>query len=289
MQPNFIKRFESALREKVELRVSNTEAAVKHLIQNFQFFDLDNSGTCGYEAFRRVIHKMGVYGFSEADLVEIFGVYAMSGRRMNYSDYVKQLFGISSSIMTGNTKSIMTTTDRSRKYDWDNVKGFVDSIRYRLCKGKMYSFLQIRLLLEEASPIDLTKFRQIGKKCEVSLSESDFKQLFKFFRHENGFLDVEQFSDTLCENFKKERGEKVDKMFSQLDKRGFSIISMELLDTLFISRQHYLVKNGRRTQEEAKEEWIDSLDKFKRLTRSMEVDLGQFRLYWKLMLSLIHI
>ena len=282
MQPNFIKRFESALREKVELRVPNREAGVKHLIQNFKFFDLDDSGSCGYESFRRVVHKMGVFGFSEGDLVEIFGVYAMSGRRMNYGDYVRGLFGVTPSVMSRG-KTVTTRTDRSRKFDWDNVKGFVDSIRYRLGKGKMHAFVQIRLELDEASPVDVAKFSQICKKCGVSLSQGDFKDLFRFFRQENGFLDVEGFCDTLCANFRKERGEKVDKMFSQLDKRGFSLISMEVLDSLFIPRQHYLVKNGRRTQEEVKEEWLDALDKFKRLTKSMEVDLGQFRLFWKLM------
>ena len=282
MQSNYIKRFESALREKIELRVPNRDAAVKHLLQNFQFFDLDNSGTCGYESFRRVVHKMGVYGFSEGDLVEIFGIYAMSGQRMNYSEYVNQLFGVTPSIVSKG-RTLLTQTDRSRKLDWEGVKGFVDSIRYRLTNMKMYSFLELRLELEEASPIDVNKLQQIGKKCGVSLSLNDYKELFRFFKGENGFLDVEQFSDTLSANFKKERGEKVDKMFQQLDKRSFSLISMELLETLFIPRQHYLVKNGRRTQEEVKEEWLDSLDKFKRLTKSMEVDLGQFRLFWKLM------
>lgn len=287
MQPNFIKRFESALREKIELRVPSRDAAIKHLTQNFQFFDLDNSGTCGYESFRRVIHKMGVFGFSESDLVEIFGIYAMSGRRMNYVDYVNILFGVTPSQISTGKRSIMSRSNRTRKLEWDSVKGFVDSIRYRLCKMKMHSFLQLRLELEEASPVDTAKFKDIHKNCGVSLSDNDFKELFRFFCSENGFLDVESFSDTLCVNFKKDRGEKVDKMFSQLDKRNFQLISIELLRTLFIPRQHYLAKTGRRTQEEVKEEWEDSLDRFKRLTKSAEVDLGQFRLFWKLLSAFI--
>jgi Ca2+-binding EF-hand superfamily protein len=282
MQVNFIKRFESALREKVELRVSNRDAAVKHLVQNFQFFDLDNSGTCGYESFRRVVHKMGVFGFSEGDLVQIFGIYSMSARRMNYKEYVNVLFGITPSKRTQG-RSIMTRTDRSRKLEWDSIKGFVDSIKYKLCQMKMYSFLKLRVELEEASPVDRATFQEICKKNGISLSENDFKKLFQFFKSENKFLDIETFSDTLCVNFRKDRGEKVDKMFNQLDNQGYKLISINLLDSLFIPRQHYLVKKGRRTQEEAKEEWIDSLDMFKKLTKSVEVDLGQFRLFWKLM------
>ena len=282
MQSNFVKRFESALKEKVELRTSNRDAAVKHLKQNFKFFDLDSSGTCGYESFRRVVYKMGIYGFSENDLVEIFGVYAMSGRRMNYTEFVDNLFGITPSSKTGG-QTFRTQTDISRKMDWERVKGFVDSIRYRLCKLKMYAFLDFRIQLEQSSPIGLEQLTQIGKKCGVSFSNTDYKELFHFFKAENKFLDVEQFSDTLCANFNKDRGESVDKMFKQLDRRSFGLISLELLEKLFIPRQHYLVRTGRRTQEEAREEWMDAVDKFKRLTKSMEVDVGQFRAFWKLM------
>jgi Ca2+-binding EF-hand superfamily protein len=281
MQPNFIKRFESALIEKVELRVANREAAIKHLTQNFQFFDLDNSGTCGYETFRRVVHKMGVFGFSEGDLVQIFGGYAMSGRRMNYKEFVQILFGVAQSMTT--KRSIITRTDRSRKLEWDNVKGFVDSIRYRLGKMKMYSFLDMRVSFAQVEPVDVTNFMDICKTSGISLSQNDFKKLFQFFRLENKFLDVETFCDTLCVNFTRDRGEKVDKMFNQLDQGGYKAISMDLLRSLFIPRQHYLVKTGRRTREEVKEEWVESLDKFNKLVGGKQVDLGQFRLFWKLM------
>jgi hypothetical protein len=229
---------------------------------------------------------MGIYGFSEGDLVEIFGVYAMSGRRMNYDEFVNNLFGVTPSKLQS-SRTFRTVTDISRKMDWERVKGYVESIRYRLCKMKMYSFMDFRMELEEQSPVGIEQLMKIGRKCGVSFSETDYKELFHFFRAENKFLDVEQFSDLLCINFNKDRGEAVDKMFGQLDRRKFSLISMELLEKLFIPRQHYLFKTGRRTQEEVKEEWLDSLDKYKRLTKSMEVDIGQFRLFWKLMSAYI--
>ena len=65
----------------------------------FKYFDLDNSGYCSENEFIKTISKIGITGFSEQNLLEIFKLYDADGSgELDYKEFVGALFGNTSII-----------------------------------------------------------------------------------------------------------------------------------------------------------------------------------------------
>ena len=91
--------FEKELKNKLSLKSSGHTTEETVLLKAFKYFDLDNSGRCSQKEFLKAITKIGITGFSEANLSDIFTLYDVDGSgELDYKEFVGGLFGNNSII-----------------------------------------------------------------------------------------------------------------------------------------------------------------------------------------------
>ena len=60
----------------------------------FKYFDLDNSGECSKDEFHKAIAKIGISGFTEKNLNELFDLYDQEDNgSLSYKELVGGIFG----------------------------------------------------------------------------------------------------------------------------------------------------------------------------------------------------
>jgi len=78
-----LKRFEKELKHKLGNKSSGYQTEETVLIKSFKYFDLENNGIsfklnlgqCSKNSFVKTISKLGVTGFNEKALLEVFDIY----------------------------------------------------------------------------------------------------------------------------------------------------------------------------------------------------------------------
>jgi len=63
------------------------------LLKAFKYFDLDNSGECSKDEFLKAITKIGITGFSDKNLLELFDLYdSNQNETLDYKEFSGILF-----------------------------------------------------------------------------------------------------------------------------------------------------------------------------------------------------
>ena len=90
-------RFEKELKNKLSLKSSGHTSEETVLLKAFKYFDLDNSGNCSREEFLKAISKIGITGFTDKNLLDLFDVYDVDGSgELDYKEFVGSLYSNSS-------------------------------------------------------------------------------------------------------------------------------------------------------------------------------------------------
>ena len=87
-----IKVFEKELKSKVAMKTSGRLTEESVLLKAFKYFDLDNSGVCDQKKFIQTLLKIGITGFSDENLKEIYNFYSNGKNKIDYKEYVGQLY-----------------------------------------------------------------------------------------------------------------------------------------------------------------------------------------------------
>ena len=75
------------------LKTSGHTSEETVLVKAFKYFDLDNSGQCSISEFLKAITKIGITGFSDSDLEQIFNLYDTDGSgELDYKEFVGGIF-----------------------------------------------------------------------------------------------------------------------------------------------------------------------------------------------------
>lgn len=63
------------------------------MLKAFKYFDLDNSGECSKDEFHKAIAKIGISGFTEKNLNELFDLYDQEDNgSLSYKELVGAIF-----------------------------------------------------------------------------------------------------------------------------------------------------------------------------------------------------
>ena len=91
----------------MSLKTSKFQSEETILLKAFKYFDLDNSGECSKDEFLKAIQKIGITGFNQNNLEEIFDLYdSNKNGSLDYKELVGGLYG---------NDSLATTKSGSKK------------------------------------------------------------------------------------------------------------------------------------------------------------------------------
>jgi len=108
--------FEKELKNKLALKSSGHTSEETVLLKAFKYFDLDNSGKCSKDEFLKAISKIGITGFSDNNLSELFTVYDVDNSgEIDYKEFVAMLYS-NNSIANNNNR----TNNNQNNYNQNN-------------------------------------------------------------------------------------------------------------------------------------------------------------------------
>jgi len=85
--------FEKELRYKLELKSNGRTTEESILLKAFKYFDLNNTGLCTENEFIKTINKIGITGFTDDDLKELFKKYDKDNSGyLNYKEFILILY-----------------------------------------------------------------------------------------------------------------------------------------------------------------------------------------------------
>ena len=85
--------FEKELRNKLSLKSDGKHSEETILVKAFKYFDLDNSGECDKEEWVKALNKIGVTGFNDQKLLDLFVIYDQNkSGGIDYKEFTKCIF-----------------------------------------------------------------------------------------------------------------------------------------------------------------------------------------------------
>lgn len=267
--------FEKELKNKLSLKSSGHTTEETVLLKAFKYFDLDNSGRCSQKEFLKAITKIGITGFSEANLSDIFTLYDVDGSgELDYKEFVGGLFGNNSIInerrtpKKQNNEAIPTESSKSKQeyLDEEEIVNILEKIRAKLAARGVRGICSIaknfKIIDDNGSQtIDFDEFKKAAKDFRFGLTDDEVQKAFVAFDRKNeGVIDYDEFLRTIRGNMNDFRRQLVEQAFNILDKDGSGHVELEDIKATYNARQHPDVKSGKRTEDEILLEFLETFE-----------------------------
>lgn len=269
---NFVKELKNKLGQKAY--GSLTEESV--LLKAFKYFDLDNSGTCSKDEFLRTMFKIGITGFSENEILDMFNEFDedKSGV-MDYREFVSMLYGNKSITgkkgqSAGKEPKGQETGEPQDNYqpnqyqDPDSIEGILDTIRGKLASRGVQGICSLarnfRIIDDNNSQtIDLEEFKKCCKDFQLGLNDRQIQTAFAAFDRDNsGVIDYDEFLRAVRGEMNDFRRNIVQQAFNKIDKSGNGEVSFDEVQSIYNAKQHPDVRNGRRRENDVIQEFMDT-------------------------------
>ena len=86
--------FETALTNKLCLKSTDSISEEEILFKSFKQFDINNKETCNENEFIQTMKQIGISGFKENDLKNLFNLYKKEeNNELNYIEFINSLYG----------------------------------------------------------------------------------------------------------------------------------------------------------------------------------------------------
>lgn len=209
---NIKQLFQKELKNKLALKTSCHTSEETVLVKAFKYFDLDNSGQCSISEFLKAITTIGITGFSESDLEQIFNLYDTNGSgELDYKEFVGGIFSNNSvNNESRNPKKVQAETTspvkRMSKQEYletEEVDNILQKIRSKLASRGVRGICSIarnfRIIDDNNSQsLDMNEFRKAAKDFRFGLSEQEVEKAFLAFDRDNtGIIDYDEFLRTI--------------------------------------------------------------------------------------------
>lgn len=161
------------------------------LIKTFKYFDLNGNDEVEIDEFRRVLDKLGISGFEDSYIEEIFGIYAdKKTNTIGYKSFCKELFHSVSS-----------------KYE--NVYPILTKIRNTVLSQGFDKFIKFVKALrvgagEENRGVIPKVFEEITQSFDLRLKTEEIEKLFFAF-YELNSINYRGFINSVIEELPSER------------------------------------------------------------------------------------
>ena len=85
--------FEKEIKNKLAIKSNGKQGEETILIKAFKYFDLDNSGECSTDEWLKSLVKIGITGFNDQKLLQLFEAYDENKNgSLDYKEFSKVLF-----------------------------------------------------------------------------------------------------------------------------------------------------------------------------------------------------
>ena len=261
------------------------------LLRAFKYFDLSNTNLCNKENFIKTVLKIGITGFSEKNLGDIFDIYDIDKiGKINYKDFIGYLYN-NASLMDNPEKlkpykkkqdypyAPSESSNREKepkklneKYDTKKYKQdlstdeIIEIIRKNIKSKGIRCLIALennfRSLDEDNSQtVDFASFKKVSNDFKFGLSEENLQNLFFFFdKEEKGKIDYDEFIRIIRGQMSNSRRELIEKIFESFEPDKEGIVHMDKLSEFFNPEAHPDAIKGLRKPEEIYNEFMETFE-----------------------------
>lgn len=260
--------FEKEIRNKLALKSNGKQGEDAILIKAFKYFDLDNSGECSKDEWLKALTKIGVTGFTEPKLLELFEAYDedKSGN-LDYKEFTKAIYNDDEDDEKPSPKKEKNVKveekqeeARSALKDSKVMDKFREKILERGGKGILGLARQFKIFDDNNSgTLDLPELTKAIRDFRVDLSPNEIKILFNLVdTDQSGEVSYDEFLREIRGDMSKARRNLVDQAFKKLDTDGSGAVEMDEIKKLYNCKKHPDVLAGKKTEDEVYTEFMET-------------------------------
>ena len=292
--------FETALTNKLCLKSTDSNPEEEILLNSFKLFDINNKNTCNQDEFIQTMKYLGISGFKETDLINIFKIYNTENNgELNYIELINDLYGpfepeqtfnpkknnnnnnINNNIinMNNNDNSIKESLIKKKsqqeiqgnltkkEYLSENsIKEIIEKIRNKLLPNGIKGISQIienfrKIDTDNSQGIDYEEFKKASNIFQFNLNENELEKAFiAFDRNNNGIIEYDEFLRTIRGEMNDYRKKIVFNAFKLIDINKNGAVNINYIKNQYNAKNHPDVKSGKKNENEVYNDFIYYFD-----------------------------
>ena len=292
--------FETALTNKLCLKSTDSNPEEEILLNSFKLFDINNKNTCNQDEFIQTMKYLGISGFKESDLINIFKIYNTENNgELNYIELINDLYGpfepeqtfnpkknnnntnINNNIinMNNNDNSIKESLIKKKsqqeiqgnltkkEYLSENsIKEIIEKIRNKLLPNGIKGISQIienfrKIDTDNSQGIDYEEFKKASNIFQFNLNENELEKAFiAFDRNNNGIIEYDEFLRTIRGEMNDYRKKIVFNAFKLIDINKNGAVNINYIKNQYNAKNHPDVKSGKKNENEVYNDFIYYFD-----------------------------
>ena len=152
------------------------------------------------------------------------------------------------------------------KYNVNSYEDLMAHLRNNLVQRGPRGLMSIRrtfMLIDENSDkrIQYSEFEKMFKRYRFNLSQVEINNLFNYFDKDgSGYIDYGEFIGGILGDLSKFRKDILKQVFDKIDKNETGTITVGQLREAYNPKEHPLVRQGKRSEDEILGDFIDSLE-----------------------------
>ena len=182
----------------------------------------------------------------------------------------KKLIGTENKVPYGTTKEKinynLNEEEPTLEYNVNKIEDLVAHLRSNLVQRGPRGLMSIRrtfMLNDENGDkkIAFNEFEKMFKRYRFNLSQVEINNLFNYFDKDgSGFIDYGEFVNGIVGDLSQFRKDILKLVFEKLDKEETGFITVGQLRESYNPREHPLVRQGKRSEDEILGDFIDILE-----------------------------
>ena len=182
----------------------------------------------------------------------------------------KKLIGTENKVPYGTTKDKinynLNEEEPTIEYNVNKIEDLVSHLRSNLVQRGPRGLMSIKrtfMLNDENGDkkIAFNEFEKMFKRYRFILSQVEINNLFNYFDKDgSGFIDYGEFVNGIVGDLSEFRKDILKLVFEKLDKEETGFITVGQLRECYNPREHPLVRQGKRTEDEILGDFIDILE-----------------------------
>ena len=152
------------------------------------------------------------------------------------------------------------------KYNVEKIEDLLAHLRNILIQRGYSGIMSMRrtfMIIDEDSSKKITfdEFEDLFKKFRYDLSDVEINNLFNYFdKDASGYIDYDDFVKGVCGNLNKFRKNVLKQVFDKLDSNNKGYITVGQMRREYNPKEHPLVRQGKRSEDEVLAEFLDVLE-----------------------------
>ena len=182
----------------------------------------------------------------------------------------KKLIGTENKVPYGTTKDKinynLNEEEPTMEYNVNKIEDLISHLRNNLVQRGPRGLMSIRrtfMLNDENGDkkISFNEFEKMFKRYRFNLSQVEINNLFNYFDKDgSGFIDYGEFVNGIVGDLSEFRKDILKLVFEKLDKEESGFITVGQLRDNYNPKEHPLVRQGKRTEDELLGDFIDILE-----------------------------